>query len=443
MTSRNAWYTRVFEICLSDTLRRRPHRSTPFGGIAEGIEGSLGKAIPPMPLTDTAIRNLKPREKPYKVSDFDGLFVLVKPSGSRLWQFKYRIGGKEKLLSIGPYPETSLAQARAKRDAARSMVANGVDPSEAKQEQKRRSQVQDRVTFAAQAREYLDKIRREGRADMTMRKLEWLLGMAIDDLGERPIADISAPEVLRCLRKVEARGTHETARRLRSTMGTVFRFAVASGIATTDPTYALRDALVRPKATPRAAIVEPVELGKLLRAIAGYNGQAVTKIALELLALLVPRPGELRQARWSEFDLAAAVWSVPAERMKMRRPHRVPLPDRALTLLKDLKALTGHTEFVLPSLVSVKRVMSENTLNTALRRMGYGAEEMTAHGFRATFSTLANESGLWNPDAIERALAHVETNDVRRAYARGEHWEERVRMAAWWAERLEALALSA
>ncbi len=396
-----------------------------------------------MPLSDTAIRNLKPREKPYKVADFDGLFVLVKPSGSRLWQFKYRIGGKEKLLSIGPYPETSLAQARAKRDAARSMVANGVDPSEAKQEQKRRSQVQDRVTFAAQAREYLDKIRREGRADMTMRKLEWLLGMAIDDLGERPIAEISAPEVLRCLRKVEARGTHETARRLRSTMGTVFRFAVASGIATTDPTYALRDALVRPKATPRAAIIEPVELGKLLRAIAGYTGQAVTKIALELLALLVPRPGELRQARWSEFDLAAAVWLVPAERMKMRRPHRVPLPDRALTLLKDLKALTGHTEFVLPSLVSVKRVMSENTLNTALRRMGYGAEEMTAHGFRASFSTLANESGLWNPDAIERALAHVEANDVRRAYARGEHWEERVRMAAWWAERLEALALSA
>lgn len=412
----------------------------PFGGIAGGIDGSLGKAIPPMPLSDTAIRNLKPREKPYKVADFDGLFVLVKPSGSRLWQFKYRIGGKEKLLSIGPYPETSLAQARAKRDAARSMVANGVDPSEAKQEQKRRSQVQDRVTFAAQAREYLDKIRREGRADMTMRKLEWLLGMAIDDLGERPIADISAPEVLRCLRKVEARGTHETARRLRSTMGTVFRFAVASGIATTDPTYALRDALVRPKASPRAAIVEPVELGKLLRAIAGYNGQAVTKIALELLALLVPRPGELRQARWSEFDLAAAVWSVPAERMKMRRPHRVPLPDRALTLLKDLKALTGHTEFVLPSLVSVKRVMSENTLNTALRRMGYGAEEMTAHGFRASFSTLANESGLWNPDAIERALAHVEANDVRRAYARGEHWEERVRMAAWWADKLEALA---
>lgn len=396
-----------------------------------------------MPLSDAAVRNLKPREAQYKVADFDGLFVLVKPTGARLWRFKYRIGGKEKLLSIGPYPETSLAEARARRDAARSMVAKGVDPGEAKQEQKRQNQAQESLTFAAQAREYLDKVRREGRAVMTLRKLEWLLDMAVADLGDRPIQDITTPEVLRCLRKVEARGTHETARRLRSTIGTVFRFAVASGVATTDPTHALRDALVRPTAKPRAAIIETAELGKLMRAIAGYNGQAVTKIALELLALLVPRPGELRQARWSEVDMAAAIWSIPAERMKMRRPHRVPLPERALVLLNELKALTGHTDFLLPSLVSVKRVMSENTLNTALRRMGYGADEMTAHGFRASFSTLANESGLWNPDAIERALAHVEANDVRRAYARGEHWEERVRMARWWAERLEALTTAA
>jgi integrase len=396
-----------------------------------------------MPLSDAAVRRLKPREKQYKVSDFDGLFVLVKPSGARLWQFKYRIGGKEKLLSIGPYPETSLADARAARDAARAMIAKGGDPSEAKQEKKRQNLAEGKLSFADQAREYLDKIRREGRADMTMRKLEWLLAMAVEDLGDRPIAEITAPEVLRCLRKVEARGTHETARRLRSTIGTVFRFAVASGMATSDPTYALRDALVRPKVTPRAAIIEAAELAKLMRAITGYNGQAVTKIGLELLALLVPRPGELRQARWSEVDAVAAVWTIPAERMKMRRPHRVPLPARALALLKDLKALTGHTDFLLPSLVSVKRVMSENTLNTALRRMGYGADEMTAHGFRASFSTLANESGLWNPDAIERALAHVEANDVRRAYARGEHWDERVRMAAWWAEKLEALTSAA
>ena len=392
-----------------------------------------------MPLSDAAVRNLKPREKPYKVSDFDGLFVLVKPTGSRLWQFKYRLNGKEKLLSIGPYPETSLADARSKRDAARMMVAKGIDPSEVKQEQKRRKHEASELTFALLAGQYLDKVRQEGRADMTMRKLEWLLAMANADLGDRPIAEISAPDVLRCLRKIEARGTHETARRLRSTIGTVFRYAVASGLASQDPTYALKDALIRPSPTPRAAIIDPKELGKLLLAIESYNGQKVTRIALELLALLVPRPGELRQARWEEVNFDAGVWSIPAERMKMRRPHRVPLPQQAMALLHDLRDMTGHTEFMLPSLVSVKRVMSENTLNTALRRLGYGAEEMTAHGFRSSFSTIANESGLWNPDAIERALAHVEANDVRRAYARGEYWDERVRMAAWWAETLDGL----
>lgn len=272
-----------------------------------------------------------------------------------------------------------------------------------------------------------------------MRKLEWLIDMANACFGNRPIAEITSPEVLRCLRKIEARGTHETARRLRSTIGSVFRYAVATGCASTDPTYALRDALVRPIVTPRAAITDPKELGGLLRAIDIYNGQKVTAVGLELLALLVPRPGELRQARWEEVNFETATWSIPASRMKMRRPHRVPLPARAIALLRELFALTGNTEFLLPSLVSVKRVISENTLNAALRRLGYSDGEMTAHGFRASFSTLANESGLWNPDAIERALAHVEGNDVRRAYARGEYWEERVRMANWWADQLDAM----
>lgn len=392
-----------------------------------------------MPLSDVTIRNLKPREKPYKVSDFDGLFVLVKPTGSRLWQFKYRLYGKEKLLSIGPYPEVGLAKARAARDAARALVAAGLDPSTVKQERKRAQNERRGLTFASQARAYLGKTRKEGLAETTLTKSEWLLAKAIADFGARPISEIDAPMILRCLRKVEAKGNYETAKRLRAKISAVFRFAVANGTADIDPTYALRDALIRPKAKPRAALIEPTALGALMRGIEAYSGQRVTQIALELLALLVPRPGELRQARWEEIDFCARVWAIPAERMKMRRPHRVPLADRAVELLGSLQEITGWTGFLLPSLVSPNRVMSENTLNTALRRMGFGPDEMTSHGFRASFSTLANESGLWHPDAIERALAHQERSDVRRAYARGEHWEERVRLAAWWAQYLSDL----
>ncbi len=390
-----------------------------------------------MPLSDTTIRVLKPRETPYKVADFEGLFLTVKPTGSRLWGFKYRIGGKEKLLSIGKYPSVTLAQARAARDAARSLLANGGDPADAKQERKRQDNERNRLTFETQAKAYTAKTVKEGKADATLAKTEWLLDMAIADFGAKPMAEVTAPVILRTLRKVEAKGNYETARRLRAKVGAVFRYAIANGTADADPTYALRDALIRPTVTPRAAVTELTALGGLMRAIDAFHGQTVTRIALQVLALLVPRPGELRLSKWAEFDLDAAVWSIPAERMKMRRPHKVPLPAQAVALLKELRELTGPNGLVLPSLVSSMRPMSENTLNTALRRMGIGADEMTSHGFRATFSTLANESGLWNPDAIERALAHVEGNTVRRAYARGEHWEERVRLADWWAGFLD------
>ena len=395
-----------------------------------------------MPLSDAQIRSLKAKEKPYKVSDFDGLYLTVTPSGSRLWHLKYRISGVEKRLSFGAYPDVSLVAARKLKDEARTLLAAGTDPGAAKQQAKARKREASGQTFAKMADAFLAKTAKEGKADTTLSKSQWLLDMAKADFGNVPISEIDAPAILKCLRKVEVRGNYETAKRLRAKIGAVFRYAVANGVADNDPTYALQGALIRPTVTPRAAITDPAELGGLMRAIDQFQGQAVTRLGLQLLALLVPRPGELRAAHWSEFDLEGAVWSIPAERMKMRRPHRVPLPVQALGYLSELRELTGSGQFLLPSLVSSQRTMSENTLNSALRRMGYAKDEMTSHGFRATFSTLANESGLWNPDAIERALAHVEGNSVRRAYARGEHWDERVRLADWWGGFLDTLRAS-
>ena len=391
-----------------------------------------------MPLNDAKIRNLKTKEKSYKVGDFDGLFLLVKATGSKSWRFKYRIEGKEKLLVIGDYPAISLLQARQARDAARAELAAGGDPSETKQEKKRIRRESQGHTFEKVGAAFLDKQRKEGKSPATLSKTEYHLKLANKDFGKKPISEVTSPMVLRCLRKVEAKGNYETAHRLRSRIGSIFRYAVASGIAEHDPTYALRDALIRPTVKHRAAITDPKALGALLVAIDGFDGQATTRIALHLMAILAQRPGELRHARWDEFDLEDAVWSIPAEKMKMRKPHNVPLPEPALVLLEELRLLTGEGALLFPSLRSWQRPMSENTLNAALRRMGYSGEEMTAHGFRASFSTLANESGLWNPDAIERALAHVEKNEVRRAYARGEHWEERVRLAEWWGNELNS-----
>jgi integrase len=392
-----------------------------------------------MPLTDAKIRNLNAKTKAYKVGDFDGLFLLVKATGSKSWRFKYRIDGKEKLVVFGDYPAISLLQARQSRDAARAELAIGRDPSEIRQEKKRIRQESQGHTFEKVGAAFLDKQRREGKSVATLSKTEYHLKLANRDFGKKPISEITSPMVLRCLRKVEAKGNYETAHRLRARIGSIFRYAVASGIADIDPTYALRDALIRPTVTHRAAITDPKALGALMRSIDAFDGQETTRIGLKLLAILAQRPGELRSAGWDEFDFDQAVWSIPAEKMKMRKPHNVPLPDQALALLEDLRPLTGEGTYLFPSLRSWQRPMSENTLNAALRRMGYSGEEMTAHGFRATFSTLANESGLWSPDAIERALAHVERNEVRRAYARGEHWDERVRLADWWAGILDGV----
>ena len=392
-----------------------------------------------MPLSDIKLRNLKSGDKPYKVSDFEGLFVLVKVSGAKSWRFKYRTDGKERLLVIGDYPAVSLAKARQSRDLAKAQLADGIDPNEAKQEDRRVRLEAKGQTFEKIGSAFLAKQRKEGKSMATLSKTEYHLKLANQDFGRKPITEITAPMILKALRKVEAKGNYETAHRLRARIGSVFRYAVASGMAETDPTYALRDALIRPTRVHRAAIIEPKALGRLMAEIEGFEGQATTRIALKLLATLAQRPGEIRNAKWKEFDLEERVWSIPAAKMKMRRDHNVPLPDQAIALLEQLRSMNNKGNYLFPSLRTWTRPMSENTLNAALRRMGYSGEEMTAHGFRASFSTLANESGLWNPDAIERALAHGDSNAIRGVYNRGNYWDERVKMAQWWSDYLDGL----
>ena len=294
-------------------------------------------------------------------------------------------------------------------------------------------------TFASIAAELAEKKRKDGKAAATLRKFDWFMTFALPAFGSRPIGEISAREVLAALKEVEARGTHETARKLRTAIGDVFRFAIASARAENDPTLALRGALVTPTVTPRAAIVAPKAFGGLLQAIEDYQGAPETRAALELLSLTFVRPGELRAAEWREFDLEAAVWEIPAGRMKMKKTHRVPLAPRALAIVKELRKLTGASKYLFPSVRSLDRCLSENTLNAALRRMGFKNEEMTSHGFRASASSMLNECGLWHADAVERQLAHVEGDAVRRAYARAEFWEERVKMMAWWSARCDEL----
>jgi integrase len=390
-----------------------------------------------MPLTEAKVKSLKPKAKPYKVSDYDSLFVLVTPKGSKLWKFKFRVDGKEKSLSFGKYPAVTLKRARLLRDEARTQIAEGHDPAEAKQKAKAEGKKKTEHTFRKFAEKFLAKEVKEGKSDGTIQKKEWLLRLAMDDLGDMPITEITAQTVLKTLKKREAMGHYETVRRLRSTISAVFRFAVASGVAETDPTFALKDALVKPTVKHRAAITDEETLKRYLNALAGYGGKPETRIGLWLLMLFACRPGELRKSRWDEFDLDAKVWTVPASRMKMRREHRVPLSDKAIALLEELKELTGWGELLFPSLMSSKKPMSENTLNQALRRMGFGPEEVTSHGFRSTFSTFANESGLWNPDAIEAYCARQDTNAVRRAYNRSQYWDERVKIADWWARVLD------
>ena len=392
-----------------------------------------------MPLNDFAIRAAKPGPKPIKLSDERGLFLLVQPSGGKLWRLKYRIAGKEKKLSLGRYPDVALKDARERAAEARKLIAAGTDPSEKKRIDRLDATLKAATTFKAVADEYIAKSEREGRAAVTVGKARWLLSLLEPALGARPIEEISPIELLAALKKTEARGHLETARRMRSLASRVFRYAVATARASVDPAAALRGALVAPIATHHAAILDAKGVGALLRAIDGYDGQPMTQLALQLAPHVFVRPGELRQAEWSEIDLDAAVWKISASKMKMRQPHIVPLSRQAIEIFRAVQALTASHRYVFASLYPGNRPMSENTINAALRRLGYSGDEMTAHGFRAMASTLLNESGKWNPDAIERALAHKSADATRSAYHRGAHWAERVEMAQWWSDFLDQL----
>ncbi len=387
-------------------------------------------------LTDKAIRNAKPGPKPYKKADALGLYLLVSPVGGKWWRLKYRFGGKENSLSLGTYPATSLKQAREKRDAARKLIEAGIDPSTHRKIEKAKRGAD---TFEGVAREWLEKFSGAwavSHAETVRRRLErdifpWL--------GGRPACGIAPAELLTVLRRIESRGALETAHRVKQVCGQVFRFAVATGRAERDPSADLRGALPPVKEKHHAALTKPADVGALLRAIDGYKGSFVVRCALRLAPLVFVRPGELRKAEWSEFDIDGATWHIPPERMKMRREHIVPLSRQSLGILHELHPLTGAGRYVFPSARTTLRPMSEVAVLAALRRMNYSRDEMTAHGFRTIASTMLNEMGF-PADAIERQLAHGEPNAVRDAYNRAEHLALRRAMMQQWADYLDKLA---
>lgn len=416
----------------------RRFASQPLFAQFGGIYPDIAKGVTAM-LSATAVAQARPKTQQYKLWDERGLYLLILPNGSRYWRLNYRFAGKRKTISLGVFPDVGLAMARDKRDEARRLIAMGENPGAAKRQQAVALKVRQAGCFDVVADEYIERLRLKERSESTIEKNIWLFDHVRPELGRRLMSEIAAPDLLAVLRKVEARGRYETANRLRGTLSSLFRYAIATGRADRDPASDLRGALITGKVKHRAAITDPNAVGALLRAIDGYDGSVIVRIALQLSAHLFTRPGELRLAEWSEFDFEVGVWTIPAERTKMRRLHKVPLTDQVITLFEQLDEITGDGKLLFPSVRSADRAMSDNTLNAALRRLGYGQDEMTAHGFRAMAATLLNECGQWHPDAIERQLGHVEDNDVRRAYVRGEHWAERVKMMEYWSNRLDNL----
>jgi integrase len=385
-------------------------------------------------LTDVAVRNAKPKEKPFKLADERALYLLVMPTGGKLWRLNYRFCDKRKTIALGAYPDVSLARAREKRDEARRLLADGIDPLA----QRKADKVATAETFRTVTEEFLAQrkpIWAANHYDKVKARLEWLYPY----IGDRSVSAVQASELLGPLRAIEAAGKGETAARTRLVAGQVFRFAIAAGKAQHDPTIALRGALAPVKPGHHAAVTESKAFGALLRAIDGYAGEPVSCAALKLLPLVFVRPGELRLAEWAEFDLDGVTWAIPGRRMKTGTDHIVPLSTQAVAILRALHPLTGNRQLVFPSLRSRGRPISENTLNAALRRLGYAKDAMTAHGFRASARTMLDEVLGVRVELIEHQLAHAVRDPLGRAYNRTAHLAERRTMMQKWADYCDGL----
>jgi len=391
-----------------------------------------------MPLTNVAVQKAKVTEKPYKLSDERGLYLLINKSG-RYWRLDYRFEGKRKTLALGVYPDTTLANARDKRDEARKLLANGIDPGEQRKAVKASRQEKFTNSFEVIAREWFSKNSPSWSENHGIRIIRRLERDIFPWIGAKPLADIKVSELLNVLQRIEKRGANETAHRALQNCGQVFRYAVATGRAERDPSPDLKGALAPVQQTHRAAITETKAIGGLLRAIDSYSGFQTTKLALKLAPLVFVRPGELRKAEWKEFDLKNGEWNIPAERMKMRAPHLVPLSSQAIEILYELQALNGGSKYVFPSARTTTRPMSDNAIISALRRMGYGKNEMTGHGFRAMARTVLDETLGVRPDFIEHQLAHAVRDPNGRAYNRTAHLSERKKMMQQWADYLDKL----
>jgi len=390
-------------------------------------------------LTDLDVKKAKPQEKPVKLFDGGGLFLLVNPNGSRWWRFRYLYNGKEKMLSFGTYPEVSLAEARKRREEAREQVARGINPSETRRAIKAANAELAANSFEVVAREWIGKQENTwtpANVEVVTKQLE---KNVFPWIGKRPISEIKAPELLSVLRRMEERGVLESAHRVRVICSQVMRYAIATGRAERDVAADLRGALASPKKKHLAAITDPAKVADLLRAMDGFEGSIIVKCALRLAPLVFVRPGELRKAEWSEIDLEAGEWNIPAEKMKMKQPHLVPLSAQSVAILRELHPLTGSTRYVFPCTRSVTRPMSDMALIAALRRLGYAQGEMTPHGFRAMARTILDEVLHQRPDFIEHQLAHAVRDPNGRAYNRTAHLAERKKMMQLWADYLDGL----